>query len=330
VAALTGFVLVVLTNWRTFATAAARIDHAHWLWFPIAVGLEATSMTTFALMQRQALGAGGKRVHSGPVLMTTVAANAISVSVPVAGPGLGTSFTFRRFKKLGTDSTVASWALLVGGLVSWLGAVAVLLAGAAVSGNATVIGFAILGGLLGLGGLVAFRRLLARSLTSHGLERIITRLTGLLARLNAHPKQDWAGAVKSWLRGLSSLRLSRSEWGKIGGYGLVNWLADVGVLAVSLVALGAPVPWRALLLIYVVAILVGSLGITPGGIGLVEGTLCVGLVTSGVPAALALPAVLLYRLVSFWLVMAAGWIALLYLRLEDQLRPSTLPRLASP
>jgi len=39
------------------------------------------------------------------------------------------------------------------------------------------------------------------------------------------------------------------------------------------------------------------------------------LVSTGIPAALALAAVVLYRLVSFWLVMAAGWIVLLRLRL---------------
>jgi len=83
----------------------------------------------------------------------------------------------------------------------------------------------------------------------------------------------------------------------------------------SILAIGAPVPWRTLLLVYGLATVVGSLGITPGGIGLVEGTLCLGLVSTGIPAALALAAVLLYRLVSFWLVMAAGWIVLLRLRL---------------
>ena len=68
----------------------------------------------------------------------------------------------------------------------------------------------------------------------------------------------------------------------------------------------------------------GSLGITPGGIGLVEGTLCVGLVSTGVPAALALAAVLLYRLVSFWLMTAVGWFVLLYLRLERPARALSL------
>ena len=61
-------------------------------------------------------------------------------------------------------------------------------------------------------------------------------------------------------------------------------------------------------------VLVRSLGITPGGIGLVEGTLCLGLVSAGVHVGLALASVLLYRVISFWMVAAAGWVVLLFLR----------------
>jgi hypothetical protein len=328
-AALAGFVLLVVTKRHTLTSATVRTGHAHWLWIPIAIGFEAASMVSFAWMQRQVLRAGGTRVHSGSMLVTTVAANALSVSVPVAGPGLGTTFTFRRFKKLGTDATVASWALLVGGLVSWLGVVAVLLVGAAVSGKAVVIGVALVAGLLAIGAAGVFRGLLVRSLISLRLERAIAWLIAHVARLIAHPIHDSERALRSWLNGLRSLRLTRSEWSKVGCYGLANWLADAGVLAISLIALGAPVPWRALLLIYILATVVGSLGITPGGIGLVEGTLCLGLVSSGVPVALALPAVLLYRFVSFWLVAATGWILLLYLRLGEHAQAPSLPGLAT-
>jgi uncharacterized protein (TIRG00374 family) len=93
---------------------------------------------------------------------------------------------------------------------------------------------------------------------------------------------------------------------------------------VSVLAVGAAVPWRALLLIYGVATVVGSVGITPGGIGLVEGTLCLGLVRAGVPGDQALAAVLLYRLISFWLVTAVGWLVLLYLRLERTARAASI------
>ena len=53
-----------------------------------------------------------------PMLATIFAANALSVSVPLAGPELGTAFTFRRYTGLGADAPLAAWSLLVGGVAS--------------------------------------------------------------------------------------------------------------------------------------------------------------------------------------------------------------------
>jgi uncharacterized protein (TIRG00374 family) len=105
-------------------------------------------------------------------------------------------------------------------------------------------------------------------------------------------------------------------FGGASSLALANWLTDAGVFAASIYAVGAPVPWRALLLVYGSGAVVRSLGITPGGLGLVEGTLCLGLVGAGLHSGAALASVLLYRLISFWMVAAAGWVVLLCLRGE--------------
>jgi uncharacterized protein (TIRG00374 family) len=52
-----------------------------------------------------------------------------------------------------------------------------------------------------------------------------------------------------------------------------------------------------------------TLPITPGGLGAVEGSLTVALVTFGGAQASTVAAVLLYRLISFWLVVPVGWVA---------------------
>jgi uncharacterized membrane protein YbhN (UPF0104 family) len=59
------------------------------------------------------------------------AANAVSVSVPLAGPGLATGFIFRRLTRQGADAPLAGWSLLTGGvtglaLTNWLADAAVL------------------------------------------------------------------------------------------------------------------------------------------------------------------------------------------------------------
>jgi uncharacterized membrane protein YbhN (UPF0104 family) len=324
VVALAGFVILVVSKRGSLTTSLGRLGHPQWSWIPIALALEWASMATFARLQVLLLRVGGKRVGNRPMLATIYAANALSVSVPVAGPELGTAFTFRRFTKLGADTSLASWSLLVGGLVSWVGAILILVGGGALSGNALVSGVAVLAGVLTVAIVAALRAEVGRPRVRPGLERPLVWTVRRIGRLMAHPIDDPHQAIRGWLDRVESLRLSRSGWIKVSGLGLTNWLSDAGVLAMSVLAVGALVPWRSLLLVYGLATVVGSVGITPGGIGVVEGTLCLGLVRTGLPGAQALAAVLLYRLISFWLVTAVGWLVLLYLRLGPPARVASI------
>jgi hypothetical protein len=313
---LLGIGVVILTKKHSLARSFSRIGHPRWSWVFLGIVLEALSMTTFAMMQSRLLRVGGKRVRTGPMVATILAANSVSGSVPVAGPELGAALTFRRFREQGADPTLASWALVVGGFVSWIGALIVLTAGGALTGNLKLVGAAILFAFVMAVICVAFKFGVRHVRVRNILTTLASWVVRPFARLRSKPVGDPVAAMARWIGSLRSLRPSRADWNTVGALSLGNWLTDVGVLAMSILALGGPVPWRSLLLIYTLAILVGSLGLTPGGLGLVEGTLCVGLVGAGLPAALALGAVLLYRLVSFWLVMFAGWAVLLFLRLR--------------
>jgi uncharacterized protein (TIRG00374 family) len=71
---------------------------------------------------------------------------------------------------------------------------------------------------------------------------------------------------------------------------------------------------RGLLFAYAVSQLASSLPVTPGGIGIAEGSMALALVCAGVPAPDALAATLAYRLVTFWLQLLPGGMAWLALR----------------
>lgn len=250
------------------------------------------------------------------MIATILAANSLSGSVPVAGPELGAALTFRRFREQGADASLAGWTVVVGGFVSWLGAVVVLGAGGLLSGNFIVAGVTVFGGIVAGVAAVLFWFGLGHPRVRRVLTSVVSWVIRPVCRLRSKPIPDPVAVATGWIASLRSLRPSRTEWNVIGGLGLGNWLTDAGVLAMSIVALGGTVPWRSILLVYGLATLVGSVRLTPGGLGLVEGTLCVGLVSAGLPAALALGAVLLYRLVSLWLVLFVGWGVLLWLRLK--------------
>jgi uncharacterized membrane protein YbhN (UPF0104 family) len=96
------------------------------------------------------------------------------------------------------------------------------------------------------------------------------------------------------------------------------WLA----LVVSIPVLGAHRAYitaalaGALLVAYGVATLLGSLPVSPGGLGIVEGTLVPSLVGFGVPGAAAVLAVVCWRLFEFWLPIPVAGLCYLSLRIQ--------------
>ena len=68
------------------------------------------------------------------------------------------------------------------------------------------------------------------------------------------------------------------------------------------------------MLCYLLASAVASAAPTPGGLGAVEAALIAALVAAGVDNAVAVPAVFLFRLATFWLPIAPGWLAFTALR----------------
>jgi hypothetical protein len=246
----------------------------------------------------------------------------VSVSVPLAGPGLATAFTFRRFTRQGADVPLAGWSLLAGGVVSSAAAALVVVGGGLASGNILVTAVAVPGGVLAVALLVVAGAAARRPRLRGALERPAAWTLQQGSRLLRRPATEPRQTIRAWAERLSSLQLSPAGWTTVTGLALVNWLADAAVLAVSIRATGAAVPWHDLLLVYGVGITAQSLNVTPGGLGIAEGSLSLALVATGLGATQALAAVLLYRLASFWLVALAGWLVLLWLRRPRRTHPA--------
>jgi putative heme transporter len=292
----------------------AVLGHLRWLCIPAAIVLESVSMAAFAIMLRRLLAAGGASVGVRPMLATAYAANAVSVSVPLAGPGLATGFIFRRFTRQGADAPLAGWSLLVGGVASSAAAALVVVGSGLASGKILVAAVAVPGGVLAVAALVMVAAATRWPRLRGALERPAAWTLRHGSRLLRRDADDPRQTIRAWAERLGSLQLPPSGWMTVTGLALANWLADAAVLAVSIRATGAAVPWHDLLLVYGSGIAAQSLNITPGGLGVAEGTLSLALIATGLRAGQALAAVLLYRLASFWLVAFAGWLVLLWLR----------------
>ncbi|HET9082707.1 MAG TPA: alpha/beta fold hydrolase [Trebonia sp.] len=303
------------------------LGHLRWSWLPAAIALESLSMAAFAWMFRWLLAAGHLRHGRASMLATVYAANAVSATVPLAGPELGTAVLFRRFTRHGADGLLAGWALLAGGVITTAAWILILAVGGLTSGHSVATAITVPCALLVVAAVTTAAAAARRPRLRSVLELRGARVLGLVTRLLRRPAADPAATVRAWTDRMGALRLPVSGWALASGAALVNWLADVGVLTVSVIAVGAAVPWRDLLLVYAAGITAKSLAITPGGLAITEGAISVSLVASGVRASQALAIAVLYRLISFWLVAAAGWLILFLLRARKPVRLTTLPAL---
>ncbi len=305
VVAVGGIAALALLASSGSAHPLAGFAHLDWPWLALGLVAESGSMATFARSQRRLLRVGGTKVHLGSVLAVTYAGNAISVSLPLAGPELSTAFTFRQFSRHGIDPAVAAWALAVSGIVSSAAFAVVLAGGAVASGSSTAA-------LLGLAGavvsflpsvcvLAALRYRSVRNL----LNRLLDRLIATSRRLVRRPGPGAEDFLEQFLDRVASLKLPTLQYAEVFAFALWNWVGDCLCLACAIRATGSPVPWQGLFLAYGVGMTAGS--ITPGGLGIVEAALSAALIATGIKGGHAIAAVLVYRLISFWLVMAGGW-----------------------
>jgi hypothetical protein len=131
--------------------------------------------------------------------------------------------------------------------------------------------------------------------------RIVKRLTGL-------PRGDAESHLNNVAAQLGQVNLTLRDIMPALGWSLGNWAFDCGALGLSYLAIGAGIPWRGLLLAYGAAQLASNLPITPGGLGVVEGSLTVALVAYGGVQVSTVAAVILYRIVSFWGFLPVGWV----------------------
>ncbi|MCU0265198.1 MAG: flippase-like domain-containing protein [Actinomycetia bacterium] len=99
----------------------------------------------------------------------------------------------------------------------------------------------------------------------------------------------------------------------LGGALLLNAAYCFALLA-STKAFGGELTIPAVAVVYLAGAVVGSAVPTPGGLGGVEAALAAGLTAAGMDSGLAVSAVLLYRLVTFWLPIPLGWASLTYLQ----------------
>ncbi len=311
----------VALAWDQLAKAARSLYTAKWWWLLAAALAAVLLMHSFAEVQRTLLASAGVRVKELRSEAAYYAANALSTTLP-GGPVLAATFLLRQQRVWGASTLVASWQLVMSGVLQAVGLALLGLGGAFFLGarnNPFSLVFT-------LGGFVALL-LLAQAVASR--PELIDGIGGrVLATFNSLRGKPAATGLAKWremLCQLESVSLSRRDMATAFSWSLVNRFADVACLGFAAYAAGAHASLGGLTVACAAARAVGTIPLMPGGLLVVEAVLVPGLVSSGMSLPGAVSTMLIYRLISWLLLAAVGWVVFFFMfRTENELDPDDL------
>ena len=283
--------------------ASQYLAHLRWGWAIIAAVAEGVSYVSFAAMLRRLLGAADVWVPMAPMTGIALAGNAIQNSLP-AGVVLSSAYSYRQFRRWGADEVLSGWVVVATGAVTLVSLAALAAVGLAMAAS-TGSGLDLVGAIMGVA-VVAAVLVVAWTKRTFLVGHAV-RLVSLSQRLVRRPKGDPQQVVASAIEHMGRVAPSKRQWAGAASFAMGNWLADLACLTISFLAVGAGVPWDGLLLAYAAAQLATNLPVTPGGLGMVEGSLTVALVAFGGGQASTVAAVLVYRVLNYWLMLPVGW-----------------------
>ena len=280
-----------------FDAVAHRLNGVDWIWIPIALGAEAIAYLGYMLAYREVA-----RVEGGPTLPPAKTAALVATGFgPFIARG-GFAVDLHAFRQECVSDREARVRVLGLGALEYallapatcIVAVILLFDHVQKPAEGLTMPWAI---AVPVGGIVALSAL------------------GLRERLRGH--RGWRDHVAQWLDSIHVLRqlFVRLEHlaGPLGSG--IYWFGDIACLALCLRAYEGHFPSVAPLLVgYATGYALTRRSLPLGGAGAVEALLPFALSWSGTPLAAAVPAVLAYRIVNFWLPIVPAVFGLRSLR----------------
>lgn len=315
VAVLTVEVVLV---WDQLAKAWRSLLSANWWWVLAAAVAALASMHSFAKIQRTLLKSAGVLIKQWRSEAAFYVGNALSTTMP-GGPVLSATFVYRQQRIWGASPMVASWQLVMSGVLQVVGLALLGLAGAFLIGASKNP----LSLIFTLGGFIALL-VLAQTVASNPqqIDGIGVRLLSVVNSVRGKPADTGLDKWREMLQQLESVSLTRRALSTAFSWSLFNWVADVACLSFAAYAAGGKPSLAGLTVAYAAARAVGSIPLMPGGLLVVEAVLVPGLVSSGMTLASAISAMLIYRMVSWIFISGIGWVVFFFVfRTENDVDP---------
>jgi putative heme transporter len=293
------------------AHSGRELAHLRWSWLALGLVFALAALAVYGEIHRQFLVVGGAHLAVPTVQGINIVENAVSTTIPVVGGAGALAYAIGQLRRRGVDAALASWSVLVAGLLDTLvlvalGALALGWAHRIPMPLAVVLAVAV--ALVAVGG---WSVLTHPTVLRHGLH-VLLQVGNLIPLGCRECRQARAERIEQSAQRLATrvalLRPGGGRWLVLVGLTMVSWLFDYLTLVVVVVAIGLPVPWPVLAVGFLVVQGSIALQIFPGGAGIAETGLLGVLVAAQVPVAPAAASVLIYRAISWLGLSALGWV----------------------
>ncbi|HEY5989352.1 MAG TPA: lysylphosphatidylglycerol synthase domain-containing protein, partial [Streptosporangiaceae bacterium] len=290
IAAAAGAFYYLLPQLAQVGSSWRAVQSADWAWLPLVIALSALTYLASAVAL---MGAVPARIRFWPTVLAQAASSFVNRVSPANVGGMALNARF--LQKSGVETSAGVVAVGVNSL-----------AGAVVHLILIVVFFAWSGrGLARAFRLPASSKLLL-------ILAVVVAIAGIV--LATRPGRRFAaGKLLPGLRSATASlwRVAQNPSKMImlfGGSALIT-LAYIGALAASIHAFGGGPGVIVVGAVYLGAAAIAAAAPSPGGLGAIEAALVAGLTGVGMQAGPAVSAVLLYRLATYWLPVAPGWLS---------------------
>ncbi len=277
---------------------ATIVGEAEWGW--VGAALAFSALTYFAAAM-SLLGFVPERVSFLRTVVAQVAGSFVKLVAPAAVGGVALNTRFLQRAGIRPGLAVASvGASQLFGLASHI---------------LLLLAFGYLTGTEKTPEMTPSRTVIAGLLTVAVLVLVVTAVPFLRKFVATRVRALFAGVVP---RMLDVLQRPQKLMTGIGGMLLLTG-CFVMCLDASIRAFGGgqALSYASIAVVFLAGNALGSAAPTPGGIGAVETTLTLGLIAAGLDKEVAISAVLLFRLMTFWLPVLPGWISFNYLTRKE-------------
>ncbi len=296
--------------------ALGKLGEADGAWIAVAIGFNIVAIATYIALFKAVVGGDVLRLTWGETYEINMAGVAATLLFSAAGAG-GIALTYWALRKAGMERRdvgrrmVAFLALHYVFYPLALIVFGILLRTGVLPGKhsveLTVVPAAVAGTILVLGALLALIPSdLGKRVAAHARGERAEAIAANIAKVPAIAAEGFRFAI-----GLFA-HPSRGGLAVIGAAGF--WAANIGILWASFQAFGVEVPLAVVVQGFFLGMVANLFPLAPAGVGAVDAGMIGAFVLFGLPEETVFPAILIYRLVAFWLPIPPGIVAFFQLR----------------